>query len=146
MIAASMNWELESENSAAIRCRVAGLTALQSTNTGAGAPAKRVLVVDSRMNFSANAKASLGGRIDKTHSQVAPISSKDASCMPASRARRRVSSERLSRFVKTLQPRLVNTFATAEPMAPAAITAILGILGSRLDRKQLKFKPPEQLQ
>ncbi len=48
-----------------------------------------------------------------------------ASFIPASIALRRVDSERPSRFVKTVQPLCTSLLDTAEPMAPAAITAIV---------------------
>lgn len=46
--------------------------------------------------------------------------------MPACFALERVASERPVRSVRTVRPAVVSRFATAAPIAPAAITATIG--------------------
>jgi hypothetical protein len=52
-------------------------------------------------------------------------SSSGTTCIPASDARLSEEGERPSRFVRTVHPLAARRLAIAEPIAPAAITAIV---------------------
>ena len=123
MILASTKRTVLPPNTRAMRFTVSGLTALQSANASLGFPPDASCAF---LNASAKETAELGGMMLRIQSARRAMSASDASSIPAFIARSTVAGERPSSVVRTVHPALVNLLATAAPMDPGAITAMVG--------------------
>ena len=127
MIPASTNGAPVVSITAAIRRAVAGLTALQSTNTGFRAAPWSAGAIS-----SANASAEAGGTME-SRICARTSSSEETARIPAEAARAALAALRPSRVVSTSTAWAVRSFPTAAPILPGATTATTRVMSAGPD-------------